>query len=75
MDGKIIESKSIAIADVTCRGCRLPASVDANRLCEFCRRDLATVVRGDLNFPLPVIGVFVIAAIVFIVGVWLVSRI
>lgn len=38
---RIVEAKHIVIADVTCSDCHMNASLDVDRLCEFCRRPKA----------------------------------
>lgn len=53
-----------------CKGCGMMRNENGDE-CPQCR-----LLRLPVEtFPLPVIGIFVLAAIVFVVGVWIVSQI
>ena len=68
--------KQLQLTDFYCRGCKMPHSLDAEMLCEFCRRkQTAFNLAVDAPLPLRVHIMFVLGLLVLLIGLVLALRI
>jgi uncharacterized paraquat-inducible protein A len=64
------QATNIQISSVRCKKCRLYHSLDENGLCEFCRREAATVPESDGV----ILALAILLAALITIGITLLAR-
>jgi hypothetical protein len=70
-----METTKISMSDYFCRSCHMPASIDDEGMCEFCRPRAYAWAETDAGVPLVVYMLFAIGLVIVAVGAWAAMKI